>query len=244
MTLVPKPQIQNPFFERDEELIEEVQKNELNRTEIARRFGISRERVRQIAEHYGLPSGRELSKMRQTKRREFVLANRRTMTVKEMAKILGVGDDVIYSHSRGLWIKPSPSRSGIGVATYHSQWFIEECVRRGLQVEPLGRNKSYHMIVNGHKVLVRSSHKVDNASYFYHFNVGRGEDLVFNFAVLICVDKLLFGETRKVFIVPRQALAPRHCLVGIVWPNTYNIKPKYADYFESWDLLKEQNATD
>lgn len=117
----------------------------------------------------------------------------------------------------------------------------KKCDMLGMEVKMLGRQELYDMKINGHKVLVSAAlprpYPTKGHTYsMYRFRCSKGDRTSFGgqYDFLVCV-LMDFGQA---FIIPGEKLNPGHQLVGITWPNNYNHFPKYAEYFENWDLLK------
>jgi transcriptional regulator with XRE-family HTH domain len=191
---------------------------------IGEKFGVSRERVRQLLGNTGFYS--------HNLRKEFVLSNPQ-MTNSELREILNVSDSSL-SLIRGRQHHATNTK---GVLC--EDWTSETLVSLGYVSEPQSARAPFDILVNH---IARIDVKSSLHKFFPHgvknpvrkFNVGVGNkrsDCDFYFCVM--------SDTLDYFIIPSASVPDTRQFISFAWPDFYCAKSNWRLYYQRWDLLDD-----
>jgi len=155
------------------------------------------------------------------------------MTNQELANAFRVTIGTVTRITSGIR-KPVLPHSAVGKGRVWEDWFANEAESRGMKVERQLVNAPFDLLINGHRVDVKScfgpvkAPSTRSTGRVWKWGIkGRGAD----FYALIIV------PAKDVFIVPVNSL-PATAQILITWPNNWSRNPKYGRYMKAWHLLK------
>jgi DNA-binding CsgD family transcriptional regulator len=213
----------------------------LSLQKISDRFGISRERVRQIIGNSGPKNGGfQFNQFYDTLCDPGWLAPRIDKTNREIAEELevSVGSVSMYRGSSRHAIEPE---SVLGKGARAEEVVSDKLWRRGIPNKLMPVHHPYDILVGGQiKIDVKSAYKPSyptNPSMVnpqYRFGVRSGkkrEDA--DYYILIIV------ETEDYFIVPAKDVPIQQQSLTFCWPTERPEIGKWQNYHDAWDLIED-----
>lgn len=202
----------NDFKKRNELMHELRYERGWTLQRIADRFGVSRERIRQITGNAGNLS----AKMRNKKLRAAIDAADALVKVDDLAERIGVAPGFVrrYSseHTNREWVV----------------WVGKQLRARGHDVRIGDRRKALINIDNRLSACVSSATPTQMSSGYYHYTFHGNKSRQHDFMICVLRDKL------ETYVVPVAAF-PGYS-ISIPDPYRYG---KYKQFREAWELLKQ-----
>ena len=217
---------------RDTEMARLRMKKGWTLEKIGKRFGVTRERVRQILGNTGTVA----SQMRHEK----IRTADPMLTNKELADEHGVCLKTISNYREGWHVVDgdSPLASGNG----WEKWAAEQLETRGHEVELQHLGSYFDILLDGKiKIDVKSAHGLIPKSL-----KGRLKNPRYSFQTRKRKDRkpidfyfLIIAETKDIFIVPYDVLPEKKDTIIFVWPSDRPTLSKYSQYHNRYDLLEQ-----
>lgn len=206
----------------------------LNR--IGKKFGISRERVRQIVGNTGRVESVEKNDLiTDIKAAEY------GTTDAELATELGVPVSTISRHRAGMARRISNENSKGRIGQIWEEWTADMLTKMGMACQLMPpKNRGYDLLVNGFQVDVKVARsggispslqgRMVNPAYSFGTNKIEGEEPIDFYCFII-------AESEDMFIVPYGAVPSGTIQVRFCWPTARPTMGKYQKYHNRFDLL-------
>ena len=220
------------YYAKREEEMREMRAKGMTLESIGKKYGLSRERVRQI-----LGNQSHVADLR----REYVLRPenlRRTNS--DLAKELCVSTDSVETYRR-CYYYPSEKDRKHAFKNDVVFWFVDQLKDRGFMWTEAKRT-----IGGGIYITVYDKNLVNihlSVSNFLDYKMYKEKCLYFRTGKLKDVDcKLLVciaAETHDIFAMPHSVVDGKKT-VRFVWPNTYNHSVSFmVKYHNRWDIIED-----
>ena len=228
------PRLYNSFMakekiDRNDEIRRLRYKEGMTPIEIAERFGVSRERVRQIVGNSGRLRHLVL------KDNEWMIANLHK-TNREIADELGICKQNLSKY-RGKYRHAVKSDSCVGTGIKWEEKISVRLSDMGIENELMPYRHPFDILAHGKvRIDVKASHGLKTPT-----NKGiRSPQYFFNIRKVEAADIFVFVmiPIGEVFVVPANYLHGRCISVAICWPSKHLKGSKFARFHEAWDLIE------
>lgn len=209
--------------------------------DIATRFDISRERVRQIIGNTGTTGARN-QKMVKKQKKILSLANRPDLSNQQIAEATGASVEsvVAYRSRRNIKIRHKINGGSAERGAVMEEWVSKLMTGLGIGNKLMPHIHPYDIeLSNGLRVDVKSCRplKASIDTPLYSFNVRsrhHRHNKQTDMFVLVAENE---AGKREVFIVPKESLHSSNTPIRFCWPPSKRVS-KWHQYHNRFDLLK------